>query len=100
MDCSNHTTSSGFMRRAFAWLRWRHRRRGAIRELMRLSNWQLQDIGIVRDQVPAVVDALLSSTQALTHPTSPAARTSTVKVHERATVAANDGGPESHRNAA
>lgn len=100
MDCSIHTTHSGFIQRAFKLLRWRHRRRGAIRELRRLSDWQLEDIGIVRGEIPAVVDKLLSSKQVVAYPTNPAAQTSTVTVQERILVAANDAGSESRRNAA
>jgi uncharacterized protein YjiS (DUF1127 family) len=101
MDYSSiDTTGSRFVQRVFELLRWQPRRRGAIRELTRLSDWQLQDIGIVRGEIPAVVDTLLSSTRAAIHPAGAAARTSTVTVHERTTVAANDGGAAPHRNAA
>ena len=39
--------------------RWRQRNRG-IRELSRLSDWQLQDIGLTRGSISAAVDSMLT----------------------------------------
>ncbi|MFQ6021797.1 MAG: DUF1127 domain-containing protein [Acidiferrobacterales bacterium] len=53
-----------------AWRRW-HRRRVAIRELMALPNWVLKDIGVLRAEIPAVVEAQLATLDAAA-PTVPA----------------------------
>jgi uncharacterized protein YjiS (DUF1127 family) len=42
-----------------AWARWNHRRL-TIRALSELSDWQLRDIGLTRDEIPQVVDAALN----------------------------------------
>ena len=39
--------------------RWNHRR-GTIRALKGLPDWQLRDIGLTRGEITAVVDAALS----------------------------------------
>jgi len=39
--------------------RWQRQR--AIAQLQRLSDWQLEDIGISRNDIPRVVDGLFSS---------------------------------------
>ena len=39
--------------------RWRQRNR-AIRELSRLSDWQLQDIGLTRGSIVEAVDSMLT----------------------------------------
>ena len=44
--------------RLFAGLRRRRSQRRAIRELSRLSDRQLDDIGLVRDEIPVVVERL------------------------------------------
>jgi hypothetical protein len=38
--------------------RWRRRNR-AIRELRTMDRWRLADLGLSRDQIPALVDAML-----------------------------------------
>ena len=53
-----------------AWLAWAanrlatirriQQRRQAIGELARMSDWQLQDLGIPRDQIAEVVDGLIA----------------------------------------
>jgi uncharacterized protein YjiS (DUF1127 family) len=39
--------------------RW-HTRNVTIRELSALSNWQLQDLGITRGEIPGLVDRLIN----------------------------------------
>ncbi len=39
--------------------RWRRRNR-AIRELRAMDRWRLADLGLSRDQIPALVDAMLA----------------------------------------
>jgi uncharacterized protein YjiS (DUF1127 family) len=53
-----------------AWLTWAtdrlaairriQQRRQAIGELARMSDWQLQDLGIPRDQIAEVVDGMIA----------------------------------------
>ena len=45
--------------RAAGWRRYQQRRL-AIRELSRMSDWRLQDMGILRGQIPEVVDGLIA----------------------------------------
>jgi len=42
------------------WFAEGRRRRAAIRELQRVSDGQLRDIGIARDEIEEVVDALMA----------------------------------------
>jgi uncharacterized protein YjiS (DUF1127 family) len=42
------------------WFSEGRRRRAAIRELQRVSDGQLRDIGIARDEIEEVIDALLT----------------------------------------
>lgn len=51
--------------------RWR-RRRAAIAELSRLDDRLLNDIGIDRNEIRAVVNGMLSRPSAPTHPPAPA----------------------------
>ncbi len=44
--------------------RW-HTRNVTIRELSALSNWQLQDLGITRGEIPSLVDRLINGPPAL-----------------------------------
>ena len=45
--------------RVAAWRRYQQRRL-AIRELSRMSDWRLQDMGIARGQIPEIVDGLIA----------------------------------------
>ncbi len=44
--------------------RW-HTRNVTIRELSALSNWQLQDLGVTRGEIPSLVDCLINEAPAL-----------------------------------
>ncbi|GMQ89998.1 MAG: hypothetical protein BMS9Abin10_0338 [Gammaproteobacteria bacterium] len=55
----------GIARRAIKPLRLWHRRQTTIRQLRCLCDWQLKDIGVVRGEIPAFVDALLAENTAL-----------------------------------
>ena len=48
----------GWLRNVLVTLRRNHERRAAIRELRALSDRQLEDIGVVRAQIPQVVNTL------------------------------------------
>lgn len=45
--------------RLAGWRRYQQRRL-AIRELSRMSDWRLQDMGILRGQIPEIVDGLIA----------------------------------------
>ncbi len=44
--------------------RW-HTRNVTIRELSALSNWQLQDLGVTRGEIPSLVDRLINGAPVL-----------------------------------
>ncbi len=48
-----------FLQAWVGWVRQWNRRRATIRTLRALSDWQLEDIGLTRDQITTVVDAAL-----------------------------------------
>jgi uncharacterized protein YjiS (DUF1127 family) len=53
--------------RARGWFAEGRRRRAAIRELQRVSDGQLRDIGIARDAIEEVVDTLMARGRARRH---------------------------------
>lgn len=51
------------------WVRQWNRRRATVRTLRALPDWQLRDIGLTRDQIATVVDAMLGANPPK-HPTA------------------------------
>jgi uncharacterized protein YjiS (DUF1127 family) len=52
---------SRWVARFIAVLRYWHRRRATIQALKELPDWVLRDIGVLRSEIPSVVDAVLSA---------------------------------------
>lgn len=79
----------GLAHRLMAALRRSHQRRVAIRALEQLSDWQLKDIGVSRDDIRTIVDQQLKADRSLpTRTTAP--RPSIGSVGQTAKGATND----------
>jgi uncharacterized protein YjiS (DUF1127 family) len=82
---SDRLENTSLLRRLIEAVRLYRRRSRAIRELQRLPDWQLRDIGIGRADIAAVVDRLLSGDQVRV-PTS----ATVMKMPQKQVQAAND----------
>ena len=82
---SDRGESASFLQRMMEALRVRRRRSRAIRELQMLADWQLQDIGIMRADIAAVVDRLIAGESAHVP-----ASAKVVKIPHEQPLAAND----------
>jgi len=57
---AHERTRAGFISRLISAIRDRRTRRDAIRDLRRMNDLQLTDIGIVRHRIPEVVDGMMA----------------------------------------
>lgn len=79
---------SSVLKRVIESIRRRHRRSVSIRELSALDDRQLSDIGVVRGEIPRLVDELMSvREQGITQPLSVA---QLARMQPEARAAANE----------
>jgi uncharacterized protein YjiS (DUF1127 family) len=58
---AENTAAAGWLRRVIVGIGNYRRRARSIRELQRLSDWQLNDLGYVRSDIPEIVSGLMKT---------------------------------------